>query len=73
MSCVPVREVDDRLLGQDLARSAEQEMGVRELVADCSGEGAIVRLQFKKSIPEDHETRLPRITMHTTEDLKSQS
>ena len=45
MSCVPVREVDDRLLGQDFARSAKQEMGVRELVADCSGEGAIVRLQ----------------------------
>ena len=40
MSCVPVREVDDKLLGQDFARSAEQ-----ELVVDCSGEGAIVRLQ----------------------------
>ena len=45
MSCVPVREVDDRLLGQDFTRPAEQEMGVRELVADCYGEGAIVRLQ----------------------------
>ena len=44
MSCVPVREVDDRLLEQDLARSAEQEMAVRERVADCSGERAIARL-----------------------------
>jgi hypothetical protein len=51
MSCVPVREVDDRLLEQDLARSAEQEMAVRELVADCSGEGAIARLPVKKTVP----------------------
>ena len=50
MSCVPVREVDDRLLEQDLARSAEQEMGVRELVADCSGERAIARLPVKKTV-----------------------
>ena len=97
-----MREVDDRLLGQDLARSAEQEMAVRELVTDCTEEGAIVRLpvkktvpvfsfltgtlrglararerpqvkyehqgvasqpQLKKSMPEDHETRFPRILM----------
>ena len=51
MSCVPVREVDDRLLEQDLARSAEQEIAVRQLVTDCTEEGAIVRLPVKKTVP----------------------